>query len=242
MSDCRRAFHLDATCVESARTKCLPAGHMGASVLSGTSHAECPADRRSPMRGSRRLTTIIGTLAFGLIGGVAQATLLTFEGNICGGGPCGNGAPIDQSYGDAAGMVDVTYTDRVSGGASAPVEPFLRYWANDYNDLQNVAYGGSPGGVAEIRLTPAGGFQVTLNSFDLGAWPDATRPSQYTIYDSSESCSLQLGCDPRRERRHHAFALHAWPDEFGRSDPSVGTGLLQCRHRQSRLHRGPNEH
>ena len=36
-------------------------------------------------------------------------TLLTFSGAICGGSVCGNGASIDQSYGDLPGL-DVQYS------------------------------------------------------------------------------------------------------------------------------------
>jgi hypothetical protein len=135
---------------------------------------------------SRRLTTVVGTLAFGLFGsGVAHATLLTFNGNVCTGGtPCAERSFIDQNYGDGMG-IDVTYSHRVSSGNSTVDEPSLRFWDTGFGDLTNVAYGGSTSaGIAEIRLTPLSGFTVALNSFDLGAWV-SPHSSQYTIFDGS---------------------------------------------------------
>jgi hypothetical protein len=136
---------------------------------------------------SRRLTTIVGTLAFGLLGsGVAHATLLTFNGNICTGGTaCTNSAFIDQSYGDGTG-IDVTYRHRVGSGNTVADEPSLKFWNTGYGDLTNVAWGGSTEvpGVAEIRLTPLSGFTVTLNSFDFGPWV-VSQNTQYTIFDGA---------------------------------------------------------
>jgi hypothetical protein len=137
---------------------------------------------------SRRLTTVVGTLAFGLFGsGVAHATLLTFNGTACTGATlCSNGAFIDQNYGDTPGSIDVTYSHRVSPGNTAADEPSLKFWDNNYGDLQNVAWGGSTEtpGVAEIRLTPLAGWTVTLNSFDFGPWM-VSQNTQYTIFDGA---------------------------------------------------------
>ena len=115
-----------------------------------------------------------------LWGAVAHATTLTFDGNICG-GACSNYSQIDQTYGDIAGQLDVQY----AGRTSSSVNNYLSWWDTGYNDLVNVAFGPSGGGVGEIALIPTAGFQVTLNSFDLGAWLNTTGTSQYTIYDSN---------------------------------------------------------
>ena len=110
----------------------------------------------------------------GGFGGVANAAVLTFSGNICsGGGVCGHFSPIDQSYGDIAG-VDVQYNRNVNniGYTTGAVGSELLAWDTAYNDLLDVAFGDSGGGTPMIFLRPTGGT-VTLNGLDLGAWPNA---------------------------------------------------------------------
>lgn len=40
------------------------------------------------------------------------------------------------------------------------------------------------------RCFPLAGYQVTLHSFDLGAWPNTDRDSQVTLYDSTYNSLL----------------------------------------------------
>lgn len=102
----------------------------------------------------------------------AQAAVLTFDGDICAGGTsCQNSEAIDQTYGDIAGQLDVAY----SSGGNQP----MQFWSDQYSDLTNVAYGSGAG--ASVLLTPLSGYKVTLNGFDLGAWPLTNRTSQVTI-------------------------------------------------------------
>jgi hypothetical protein len=110
--------------------------------------------------------------------GSAQAVVLTFDGNICnGGGACSfNGSSIDQTYGDIAGQLDV----RWDGDLSTNIADNFRYWGPNYSDLTNVGYANS-GATGEIFLQPLSGFQVKLNSFDLGAWPNVNRTTQVTL-------------------------------------------------------------
>ena len=112
----------------------------------------------------------------------AQAGLLTFSGSICGGAACGNFDSIDGNYGSTA-QVAVSYATRASAGTSASSASNLSYWSTDYNNLLDVAFANS-GSVAEISFIPSANFSVTLNSFDLGAWINTTRTTQYTIYDA----------------------------------------------------------
>lgn len=141
------------------------------------------------------LVSVLGVGMLGLALAIpAQANVLTFDGNICNGGSsCGNGSFIDQSYGDVPGQVDVVYRNVAGGGNPPP--PGLRFWTTDYNDLVNVAWtdGGDGAAIAEIFLSPEPGMQVTLNSFDLGAWPDTQRGSQYTIFDGAFNSLLSSG-------------------------------------------------
>jgi len=131
-----------------------------------------------------------------LFGGAAYAAVLTFDGDICdGGGTCSQWDPIDQTYGDIPGQLDVTYLHR-TGQSDAPVDgAFLKWWDTDYSDLENVAFAGFADalGVSEIALIPAPGFTVTLNSFDLGAFR-SNRTTQFVVWvDSLFSPGLASG-------------------------------------------------
>lgn len=119
----------------------------------------------------------------------SHANLLTFDDLSCG-GQCS--VPIDQSYGDVPGQVDVRY-DRILGDA-IPEEP-MRFWNTGYSDLLNVAYGGvnDTSGATEIFLQPAPGMQVTLLAFDLGGWPNTDRVSTYTILSGSGALLASSG-------------------------------------------------
>jgi hypothetical protein len=54
----------------------------------------------------------------------------------------------------------------------------ISFWASSYGDLQNVGYPTRNGSLAEISFTPDAGSKVTLKSFDLAGWPQATQVGQ----------------------------------------------------------------
>lgn len=116
-----------------------------------------------------------------------QAAILTFDGNICEGMvACTNGAPISQTYGDTAD-VDVIYDSQAGG-----LPTTMGFWASDYSDLTNVAFGGGSS-AAEIFLNPITNASVVLKGFALGAWPNSDRPSQWTILDGLGNLLMQSG-------------------------------------------------
>jgi hypothetical protein len=92
---------------------------------------------------------------------------------------------IPSSYGDIAGQLDVTYRGVSALGNNSSFGD-LQFWDNNYSDLQNVAYSGI-GITGEVGLAPAEGYQVTLRSFDLGAWRNVDRGSQVYVYNGDFS-------------------------------------------------------
>ncbi len=122
----------------------------------------------------------------------ASAEILTFDGNICNGGfACINFASIDQSYGDTA-FVDVQTRYDSTGSASSANA--LQFWNSDYNELSNIAFGTPSSSGASIFFAPIAGYQVTLNSFNLGAWPNRIgAPSQFTIFDGTGATLFSSG-------------------------------------------------
>jgi len=135
-------------------------------------------------------STIFAGLASMAIGLPAvQAAVLDFDGaGICtsdasgmgAASNCNNSAYILQSYGDVAGVVDVSYAaPRYNDGRS------LRWWADDYNNLHGVLWadGSDANSLARIDLTPGSGQSVTLTHLDLGAWVNTTRNTTLTISD-----------------------------------------------------------
>ncbi len=125
---------------------------------------------------------------------LAPAAVLDFSGNICSnssGGACNDGALISSDYGDIAGVLDVQYRN-LSGN---PTLTELRYWRNDYSDLVDVAWtdGGDAVSRAEIFLKPLDGSLITLNGFDLGAWPDSQITTSFSILDGNGTLLTDSG-------------------------------------------------
>jgi hypothetical protein len=85
---------------------------------------------------------------------------------------CGNYGYISQSYGDVAGLVDVSY--------SAPRQPSpntLYWWVSNYNNLYGVAFAPSNDADSQARIEIKAlqpDSAVTLSSFMLGAYPSST--------------------------------------------------------------------
>jgi len=113
----------------------------------------------------------------------AQASnfLLEFPATIWG-GQCGSGSIVDQSYGDSSN-IDVQYRTRDGFGDTAETSTAVRWWQEDYSDLVGVVYQNGNGLVGEIALIPVQGETVTLNSFDLGAWPNINKSTTVRIFD-----------------------------------------------------------
>jgi hypothetical protein len=171
---------------------------------------------------------ILGIVSALAVSSAAHATILTFDGDICNGGAsCFDFAPLDQSYGDSS-EIDVVYNGDISGGlgANAP----LGWWSNNYSDLVGIAFGSNNDltGTPQIFLKPLTGQSVTLNGFDLGAWPNATLGSQVTIVDglnkilfSSGPISIGAG----NVHRHFSFSLtsnNGFGIQWGPSGFNVG--------------------
>lgn len=113
---------------------------------------------------------------------MAATTVLDFSGNICGeagGQACGNGTPIVNSYGSSA-PVTVRWRNAAGPGNTATRNPFVLWWGSAYADLAGVAYTVSTG---EARFEISEGFSLTLDSVDVGGWPNTNRNSGVRVYD-----------------------------------------------------------
>jgi hypothetical protein len=93
---------------------------------------------------------------------------------------CGNGSAISQSYGDVAGVSDITYSSpRIATPQS------LLWWASAYNNLYGVAWssGSDANSQARIEIKAAQpGQAVTISRFDLGAYAFSTVRTNVNIY------------------------------------------------------------
>jgi hypothetical protein len=132
-------------------------------------------------------------IAAGLLSGSlpASAYVLDFSGDICSAGPCSNYALISQSYGDVAGIVDVTYTRNVGlhGYSGVQAESSLFWNAPSYSGLPQVTWGDA-GQTTGIFLKPLTGYTLTLNSFVAGSYQNANRTTQFTILDAATNAAL----------------------------------------------------
>jgi len=130
--------------------------------------------------------------SFALLAGASQANVLDFGNgpsvpSLCSSTADGLGSTVGctnfgyflQSYGDVAGVLDVTYSaPRYTDGRT------LRWWASQYNDLYGVLWadGGDGDSRARIELKPLNGQEVTLTHFDLGAYSMTTRNTTVNIF------------------------------------------------------------
>ena len=111
----------------------------------------------------------------------AAVTVLDFSGAICVGGPCGNSGTIQTTYGDGPG-VDVGY-GAFTYPAGAPSSTALSYWGLGYGDLDGVTWGGSnmTGYSSRITLTALPGFEISLLSFDIATYQNASSHSPVNV-------------------------------------------------------------
>jgi hypothetical protein len=124
-----------------------------------------------------KCATLLASL---LLSATAQASTqtLTFDGNTaCGNSACGNYSILSQSYGDIQNFVDVSYINVNSANTG------LAWWDGQYNDLQGVVWaGGSDANShARIEINSLVGGNVTLNSFDFGAYSNTTRNTHIRV-------------------------------------------------------------
>lgn len=130
---------------------------------------------------ARKVASLVAALflAGPAAGAVIHQGLLAFDATPCHG--CFSLRPVAQDYGDVAGVVDLSYFDMKRPGQS------LKLWDLGYNDLRNVAYasgGDGPGqSHGRIEIRPLGGYAVTLDSIDFGAWFNATLPTHVRLYE-----------------------------------------------------------
>jgi hypothetical protein len=102
---------------------------------------------------------------------------------------CIDRADIGSHYGDVPGIVDV----RFDGVAKNDVENPMNWGSTGFNDLVGVAYGNSGEdnfAAAEIVIESLDGHPIRLLGFDLGAWLNQTRRSQWTILDYGTGVEL----------------------------------------------------
>jgi len=116
------------------------------------------------------------TFALLLGAGAAHAATLGFNDVTCNGVACVNGLVVDQiadnTYGDETGL-DVSWAG--SNGAVS-----INYWTG-YSGLSDVVYTDQPFGTMTITLDALAGYQVTLNSFQLGSYLNIDRATSVLI-------------------------------------------------------------
>jgi hypothetical protein len=119
------------------------------------------------------------TIDFG--SGPAAPTICTAAANGAGALiGCSNGTYLSQSFADVAGVVDVDYS---ATRLAAPTS--LQWWNTGYNNLYGVAYAGisDSNSLARIAIKAVDTTAtVTLQSFDLGGYPNSTRSTTVNVY------------------------------------------------------------
>lgn len=144
---------------------------------------------RSSLRGLVAAAFVFSGLTFGASAGAA---MLNFPTNICASiANCADGSFISETYGDVPGALEVSFRNL----QGEPTITELRYWNSGYGDLQGVAWTRRSDALsqAEIFLKPLNGRVVTLSGFDLGAFNNVARSSQFTILDGDFNVLFESG-------------------------------------------------
>lgn len=106
----------------------------------------------------------------------ASAATLTFDGDICNGGPCTNYSPIGQDYGDIAGQVDVSHNSAL-------------FWDSGYESLQNVAFTNIDNTLL-MTFQALAGYGVALSGFDIASYADRLVSTRVVVTDLAANTVL----------------------------------------------------
>jgi hypothetical protein len=121
------------------------------------------------------------TLTFDAGPGVADSICTSSASGVGPATTCGNSSYLLQSHGDIPGVLDVSYLAPRQSAIGT-----LYWWSTSYNDLYGVLWApaGDSNSEARIDFLPLQeGSMVTLNSFDLGAYPNTTRNTTVSIVE-----------------------------------------------------------
>jgi hypothetical protein len=130
---------------------------------------------------SKMLSTAVLAASFAFAATPATAaTTLTFS-NACG-GLCADGDVISQSYGDIAGLLNLSYRS-VTGQGSNTNAGSVRYWGTGYGDLNGVVWGAENATMEIAFQLLATGKLLTLNSVSFAAWGGANVGTMLSLYE-----------------------------------------------------------
>jgi PEP-CTERM motif len=123
--------------------------------------------------------------------------------------PVGSSGWFSQSYGDVAGLVDVTYG--YLAPSSNTSSSSLQTWSTGYDDLSYSAWWGQQGGNdrAQVTLESVGGSAVTLTSFDLGVWSNGRGvPETVRVLEIGQSTPVFTQSFSENANLHHTFTVN----------------------------------
>ena len=100
--------------------------------------------------------------------------------------------PFLQSYGDVAGVVDVSYRALSGWGNAAVIDANLNYFGAGYGALQGVAWGGTDANktnnvpqYGEITIRDLAGSGLNLKGLDTAGWNALDIDITFRVYDLS---------------------------------------------------------
>jgi hypothetical protein len=106
----------------------------------------------------------------------AQTTTLDFDSFI---GVLSDYQAIPGTFGsDALNTPNIGVSYQTVDGSGGVYAPYVEFWDGSYGDLPAVAYAAANGYYAQVILTPQAGHSVTLDSFELGGWPNTDQANQ----------------------------------------------------------------
>jgi hypothetical protein len=155
----------------------------------------------------------------------AAVYVLDFANATCNGGfVCGDYQPIDQSYGDIAGLLDVRTRYELTASFETPGVG-VKYRNIYFAGGDKVAVGGvtDDSGVPEIQLRPLNGAKVKLLQVRLVPASSFARTSEIRVVDTGTNATLYA----------------EWPIHVGISAPTVRDFAFES-HQGLGVRWGPN--
>lgn len=141
-----------------------------------------------------------------LLSSAASAAVLDYGVQ---GPPVLDGSFIAASYGDVAGLVDVTHSYI---GTDGEVAGGLAWWATGYDDLSGVAWAGlqAGGDWGRVTLASVGGSVVSLEGFDLGIWSSGRGTAEtVTVTEIGSTTPLFSQSFQENANLHWSFSIGA---------------------------------
>lgn len=161
---------------------------------------------------SKMLSTAILAATFALVSTPSTAaTTLNFASEC--GGVCAAYGTVSQSFGDVAGVLDVSYRSVASSGSTTTAGAAYT-WSSGYGDLSSAIWGTQNGALEIAFNLLAPNKQITLNSVTFAAYSGNIVQTQFAIYSLGSAGGFFLPLLPSGSLTSLGSGHETWSPNF----------------------------